>query len=549
VRALDRTRVRDEAREVLASVHAMHEARQARSELLFGRFTRTRRRRVPERRERPRHARADRDHVPESEARRHQADELAIARIGVAMREAHGIRIASLARIRALYERIEAQLQAIEVARGTLGHKRGIRSRPVRLNAHILVASLALLVAGATDAHEETSAFVVAPYLTDPSDASVTVRAITRASIAPTIRVERHAPFTAPRGKVHTIEVTGLTSGTDTPFVFDAGGETFEGVLHPLPDPRADETTLLVLGDTRDGNDLLATFVRRAQARLPDAVLHLGDMVPSGRNDTEWIGFLRAAQPLLRERPMLAVLGNHEIAYSGGRTRFGRYARRFGSRPPSIASYGVGPLEIVILDSNDPDSFATTQRDFLREAAARARARDAQLVVAIHHAPHSAGYHSGLVALHTSGLVREFRRLGVALVLAGHDHIYERGLGDGIPYVITGGAGSPLYLVDRERPHTLAFAPEHHVVSLVATRDTISLTATRLDGTTLERCTLRDRRWLCPEGPRTGVSAFTMWVQPRMIEGAVLLGVLVLASLIGARRGTFRVIARPRQGV
>jgi hypothetical protein len=35
---------------------------------------------------------------------------------------------------------------------------------------------------------------------------------------------------------------------------------------------------------------------------------------------------------------------------------------------------------------------------------------------------------------------------------------------------------------------------------------------------------------------------------PRVVEGSVLLSVLVLACLLAARRGTFRVIARTRHG-
>jgi hypothetical protein len=243
---------------------------------------------------------------------------------------------------------------------------------------------------------------------------------------------------------------------------------------------------------------------------------------------------------------MLAVLGNHEIAFAGGRTRFGKFARRLGSRTPSLAAYGVGPIEIVILDSNDPASFATTQLAFLTHAVQAARARGAaHVIVALHHGPYSSGYHSNLHPLHTSGLVRAFKALGVALVLAGHDHVYERGVG-AVPYMLSGGAGSPLYVADRRLAQSLAFAPEHHAVTLTATRASILLEATRLDGSVLERCELRGGRFTCPKGPRTGVSNFDMWATPRLVEGAVLLAVLLLASLWGLRSGTFRPVARTR---
>ena len=146
----------------------------------------------------------------------------------------------------------------------------------------------------------------------------------------------------------------------------------------PLPTSEdARSVRLLVVGDNRDGDQVLETITRRAAGDPPDAMLHLGDMVPSGRSDAEWMRFLAAAHPLLASRPMIAVLGNHEIATRGGRTRFGTFARRFGSRTPSVASYRVGPAQIVLLDSNDPKSLGTTQLEALRAAVTDARARGA----------------------------------------------------------------------------------------------------------------------------------------------------------------------------
>ena len=49
------------------------------------------------------------------------------------------------------------------------------------------------------------------------------------------------------------------------------------------------------------------------------------------------------------------------------------------------------------------------------------------------------------------------RESKVELVLAGHDHIYERGEGGGLKYVITGGAGAPLYRASRPSAGDAAF--------------------------------------------------------------------------------------------
>ncbi len=46
-----------------------------------------------------------------------------------------------------------------------------------------------------------------------------------------------------------------------------------------------------------------------------------------------------------------------------------------------------------------------------------------------------------------------FKTHGVTMVISGHDHYYEHGLSNnGIPYVITGGGGAPLYAIAKPSP-------------------------------------------------------------------------------------------------
>jgi diadenosine tetraphosphatase ApaH/serine/threonine PP2A family protein phosphatase len=61
-------------------------------------------------------------------------------------------------------------------------------------------------------------------------------------------------------------------------------------------------------------------------------------------------------------------------------------------------------------------------------------------VVYMHHAPFSSGPHGS-----TSRVQWPYRDWGADLVLAGHDHTYERVDRDGLPYVVVGLSGRSPY--------------------------------------------------------------------------------------------------------
>ena len=83
-----------------------------------------------------------------------------------------------------------------------------------------------------------------------------------------------------------------------------------------------------------------------------------------------------------------------------------------------------------------------------------------------------------------------------ALILSGHDHIYQRGKKDGLSYILSGGGGAPLYDIRCQNPKKkcpvkdgmLAVAKEHHYVMLTVYPDFIEACAKRPDSTLLEPC-------------------------------------------------------------
>jgi hypothetical protein len=133
------------------------------------------------------------------------------------------------------------------------------------------------------------------------------------------------------------------------------------------------------------------------------------------------------------------ALGNHDWMAQGARP----YLDYF-ELPGNERYYDVvrGPVHLFALDSdpaepdgNTPDS---VQARWLHQALALSTAR--WKIVYMHHAPYSSGPHGGTAAMRWP-----YKTWGVDLVLAGHDHDYERIDVEGLPYVVNGLGGAVFY--------------------------------------------------------------------------------------------------------
>ncbi len=101
-----------------------------------------------------------------------------------------------------------------------------------------------------------------------------------------------------------------------------------------------------------------------------------------------------------------------------------------------------GPVHFFALDSNshEPDGMnrSSTQAAWLQAQLASSTAP--WKVVYLHHAPYSSGYHGS-----TDWAQWPFEEWGADAVLAGHDHVYERLLVDGLVYFVNGIGGDVIY--------------------------------------------------------------------------------------------------------
>ena len=147
-----------------------------------------------------------------------------------------------------------------------------------------------------------------------------------------------------------------------------------------------------------------------------------------------YLGEFGQGSPELRFFPSI---GNHDW---NARAGFEPYLAYF-SLPGNERYYDVvrGAVHLFILnsDTNEPDGVgrSSVQASWLRQALADSSA-DWQMVV-MHHPPYSSGRHTS-----TEWMQWPFAEWGADVVLAGHDHLYERLEVDGIPHITNGLGGS-----------------------------------------------------------------------------------------------------------
>ncbi len=139
------------------------------------------------------------------------------------------------------------------------------------------------------------------------------------------------------------------------------------------------------------------------------------------------------------ENRFFPSLGNHDW----GLGSIDPYLNYF-SLPDNERYYRVvqGSTEFFMLDSDtrEPDGVSSDsiQGKWLQSALADSKA--IYKVVVFHHPVYSSAEHGS-----SYWMQWPFAEWGATLVLNGHDHVYERVIKDGFPYIVDGAGGQSLY--------------------------------------------------------------------------------------------------------
>ncbi|MGQ9730001.1 MAG: metallophosphoesterase family protein [Candidatus Zipacnadales bacterium] len=211
-----------------------------------------------------------------------------------------------------------------------------------------------------------------------------------------------------------------------------------------------------VFGDNRgEKNGLQPPVFQRLIVRMAqldiDFVLGTGDYIYGSDSadvlKAQWNHFFRAMAPLQSRKTIYFVPapGNHEIHGGAGRQLFQEYFQRLHF------SFDRGGSHFIVLDTEVPGQesrIAGQQLEWLKSDLARAL-HASYIFVVLHRPLYPVGPHTGdsldMYPQERDALHQLFVRHKVTCVFAGHEHLYHRQSKDGVMYIITGGAGAPLY--------------------------------------------------------------------------------------------------------
>ena len=167
-----------------------------------------------------------------------------------------------------------------------------------------------------------------------------------------------------------------------------------------------------------------------------DLIIHTGDLAyDSGTIGQYEDNVFGVYGDLFRNLPFFPSAGNHDYKTSKG-APFREVFNLPGDNGEKWYSYDYGRVHFVALDT---ESDYSTQMKWLDKDLAATKLP--WKVIYMHRPPYSSGAHGSDTTLRTK-LAPVLQRYGVQLVLAGHDHDYERmNPQNGVAYVVTGGGG------------------------------------------------------------------------------------------------------------
>jgi acid phosphatase type 7 len=279
---------------------------------------------------------------------------------------------------------------------------------------------------------------------------------------------ERIDPVPAPDGATQWIaQATGLAPGAVYCYELVGGGGRAFGPIGFRTAPAADDRTAVVravaLGDMGFRTSDQAAVLGQLLQSPAELALLTGDLAyPYGRAEELEDHFFSVYAPLMARLPFFPAAGNHDYMTDDGAPLRAAFALPDHGGPEGRErwyAFDWGPLRVVVLDT---ERLVPAQLAWLeRELAAPGRP---WTLVALHRPPFTSGARGLDLAAHVL-LHPVFARHRVPLVLAGHDHHYERsGPIDGVTYVITGGGGRGTYPVGRRSFTVYAAQVAHHVV-------------------------------------------------------------------------------------
>jgi len=263
----------------------------------------------------------------------------------------------------------------------------------------------------------------------------------------------------------HSLALKGLAPGStyhyraSTPGVYTSPDHLFK----TAPQDTSRPFTFVVWGDSRS-DDAQRRRVKDAVIQAqPDFTVFVGDMVANGQSQAQWDEWFSTMWDLMDHCPLMACIGNHE---DNSPLYYGLFYlpvhsppepdppanNPSGFRKPDEAYYSFtyGNSHFVVLSSEPAECSTQSYQYIWMENDLQTSSQDPRIrwtFVFFHQPPYSSGHHGSRLDIRKVWCPL-FERYGVDIVFNGHDHDYERSIPiNGVVYIVTAGAGAPLYSV------------------------------------------------------------------------------------------------------
>lgn len=243
---------------------------------------------------------------------------------------------------------------------------------------------------------------------------------------------------------IHIARLTGLQPNTTHFYQVETQGIYKSDTLaFTTASPQDSAFMFITFGDNQPAVN--TTILNRIIQENPAFVLHTGDLVQDGNQLNQWFDVLADHQSLTSTTPMMPVYGNHE--------ENSLYLTRFFALPENGSSvdnqghwysFDYNNVHIIGLDIYQDFTPGSEQQNWLMNDLQSISEEISFNIVFFHEPPYSSGKHGGNLEV-LQYLLPIFEEYGVDLVFCGHNHLYERSIINGIPYIIAAGAGATLY--------------------------------------------------------------------------------------------------------
>ena len=310
---------------------------------------------------------------------------------------------------------------------------------------------------------------------------------------------------------VNTIQLTGLTAGTD--YEFQVGDGSTWSELHTFRTNAAqqDTTAFVVMGDTQMSGDreadaesiaILDALGDLVKDKQVDFGLQTGDYVDNGTNYAMWAEMQEAFNHTFPNVDFIHTLGNHEY--------YGDFSGSTASnilQLPSKDYYSMeyGDVYVAVINNGADLSAAC---EWLKQDAAQSTCM--WKVLSIHQPPYYTNAKGGSERFHEQ-IPAAAEAAGIDVVFSGHDHSYARIMAkdgaavteNGVTYFICGDLGEKSKNVNYAMSSDFSFAYKEQdyaglILYVTANGEEMTITAyDSKDGRVVDSTTLQSR---CSKG-------------------------------------------------